>query len=341
MDSGQSMDRPMPREFLVGQQVKVPGRGVGTLARDNGDGTWNGEFEDSTEGGFNREVIQVSDPARRTWRVITDPRSEPKLEGWTRFVCFSDTHGKHKSIPKSHIVEGDVLLHAGDFSNTGEPEQVQDLAEWLAAYPAAHKVVIAGNHDVTFHADYYKRAWQRYHRSPADVEATRALLTGPSSPCIYLEDAAAEVLGYRIYGSPWQPEFCDWAFSLAPEELAPKWAGIPRDVDILMTHGPPRGIGDMTFFGKRVGCDHLLGAIRQRPVTVHVAGHIHEGYGAVEDDVLFVNASTCTLKYKPMNKPIVFDLPPAAELHRLRRQSAESAGEAMDQQQELLSMELP
>lgn len=296
----------------------------------------------SNAGGVPCELTQASDPARHSWRIITDPQSEPKLEGWTRFVCFSDTHGKHKSIPKSHIVEGDVLLHAGDFSNTGEPQQVQDLAEWLAAYPAAHKVVIAGNHDVTFHADYYKRAWQRYHRSPADVEATRALLTGPSSPCVYLEDATAEVLGYQIYGSPWQPEFCDWAFNLVPGELAPKWAEIPRDVDILMTHGPPRGIGDMTFTGTRAGCEHLLGAIRQRPVTVHVSGHIHEGYGAVEDDdVLFVNASTCTLKYRPMNKPVVFDLPPAAVLHRSRRQPAESAGGALVQQQESLSTEPP
>lgn len=332
MGSGQSMDRTMPRESLVGQQqVDVPCPDTGTLAVDTSDGMRSGEFEDS---------LQVSDPARHTWRVITDPRSEPKQEGWTRFVCFSDTHGKHKAIPTSHIVEGDVLLHAGDFSNTGEPQQVKDLAEWLAAYPAAHKVVIAGNHDVTFHADYYKRAWQRYHRSPADVEATRALLTGPSSPCIYLEDATTEVLGYQIYGSPWQPEFCDWAFNLVPEELAPKWAEIPPDVDILMTHGPPWGIGDMTFCGKRAGCDHLLRAIRQRPVTVHVSGHIHEGYGAVEDDVLFVNASTCTLKYKPMNKPVVFDLPPAAELHRSRRQPAESTG-VLARQQESLSIELP
>jgi len=297
MEPGQPTDTPMPRELLVGQQVVVPGRGTGTLAVENGDGTWNVDFDDSTEGNVPRECVQVPDPARHAWRVITDPRSEPKIDGWTRFVCFSDTHGKHRSIPSSHIVEGDVLLHAGDFSNTGEPQQVKDLAEWLAQYPAAHKVVIAGNHDVTFHADYYKRAWERYHRVQEDVEATRALLTGPSSPCIYLEDAATDVLGYQIYGSPWQPEFCDWAFNLEPGELAPKWAQIPRDVDILMTHGPPLGIGDKTFLGKRAGCDHLLSAVRQRPVTVHVAGHIHEGYGTVADgDVLFVNASTCTLK---------------------------------------------
>jgi Icc-related predicted phosphoesterase len=266
------------------------------------------------------------DPGR--WRVITDPRSEPKFEGWTRFVCFSDTHGKHRSIPESHIVEGDVLLHAGDFSNAGATQQVQDLAEWLAAYPAAHKVVIAGNHDESFDADYCKGACQRRHQSPADVEATRALLTGPSSPCIYLENATAEVLGYQIYGSPHYGSMadCDWAFNLAPREVAPKWAEIPQDVDILMTHGPPRGIGDMTFFGKRAGCDHLLRAIRQRSLKVHVAGHIHEGYGSVEDDdVLFVNASTCTHKSRPTNKPVVFDLPPAAVLHRLRRQHAESA----------------
>merc|ERR1719506_2303535 len=125
-------------------------------------------------------------------------------------------------------------------------------------YPATHKIVIAGNHDVTFHADYYERAWTRYHRKQADVNDTRALLTGPTAPCIYLEDSATEVLGYRVYGSPWQPEFCDWAFNLSRgEECARRWRAIPMSLDILITHGPPQGFGDITSSGIRAGCEDL------------------------------------------------------------------------------------
>jgi len=248
-------------------------------------------------------------------KLVADPAREAKPEGWARFACFSDTHGQHGRIPAEHLVEADVLLHAGDFSNTGEVEQVRDFAKWLKAYPAVHKVVIAGNHDVTFQPDYYARAWSRYHAKPYDCEEARGALSDSGS-CVYLEDESAEVLGYRIYGSPWQPEFCDWAFNLPLGAACREaWAKIPAEVDILITHGPPRGKGDLCSHGAEVGCEDLLRAIRERAVPVSLAGHIHEGYGArAEGATLFVNASTCTLAYNPINPPIVFDLPPPTEL---------------------------
>merc|ERR1712037_767353 len=149
---------------------------------------------------------------------------------------------------------------------------------------AKHKVIVAGNHDITFHEEYYlDRGAARFHRQavpdpssarlnfevkPYDCFECRRLLDSH----IYLEDTAVEVCGYRIYGSPWQPEFCDWAFNLGPAECAPKWAEIPQDVDILITHGPPKGMGDRTSLGLSAGCEHLLSAIRERPVTVSLAG---------------------------------------------------------------------
>jgi len=248
-------------------------------------------------------------------RVVADPLGEAKPPGWTRFVCFSDTHGRHDRIPAEHLPAADVLLHAGDFTNTGETSQVKSFAEWLRNYPAVHKVVIAGNHDVTFQPDYYEKAWSRYHLTPLDCQEARQALIGSGS-CTYLEDQLAEVLGYRIYGSPWQPEFCDWAFNL-PRGAGCReaWDRIPEDVDVLMTHGPPFGIGDLCEHGGRAGCEDLLSAIKRRAVPVSVAGHIHEAYGTESDGTtLFVNASTCTFQYRPSNPPIVLDLPPAAEL---------------------------
>lgn len=244
-------------------------------------------------------------------QFVTDP-IQPKPEGWTRFVCFSDTHGKHEEIPPSHIVPGDVLIHAGDFSNTGELEQIVSFSEWLKAYPCTHKIVIAGNHDITFHEKYYEVAWRRFHRREKyDCHQVRASLTD----CIYLEDSCAEVAGYKFYGSPWQPEFCDWAFNMQPDELQCTWAKIPDQIDILLTHGPAYGHGDRCVNGGRVGCKHLLQAIRQRRVPIQVCGHIHEGYGTtVDGQTVLINASTCTFHYQPTNPPIVFDAPPAAQL---------------------------
>lgn len=250
-------------------------------------------------------------------RIVSDPETETKPEGWTRFVCFSDTHGLHDKISCKY--PADVLLHAGDFSNTGELEQIESLSRWLASYPAEHKVIIAGNHDVTFDAKWYAvpQNQARFHRPDQReryaVATCKAALTG----CTYLEDAATEVCGYTIYGSPWQPWFCDWAFNSTAEELKEAWAKIPAQVDVLMTHGPPHGFGDLCSHGARVGCEELLRVIKRRAVPVHISGHIHEGYGVTRDEgTVYVNASTCTLRYAPTNPPIVFDLPPVAELRQ-------------------------
>ncbi|CAL1144220.1 unnamed protein product [Cladocopium goreaui] len=201
--------------------------------------------------------------------LVTDPRQD-KPEGWTRFVCFSDTHGLHAKIPAKHMPEADVLLHAGDFTNQGEVSQVQSFAQWLRDYPAKEKVVIAGNHDLSFDEEYC-RARMKKTSMCAEVKETL------SGSCTYLEDEFVEVFGYRIYGSPWQPEFCDWAFNLPRgEALAKVWKKIPDSLDILMTHGPAYSILDKCQSGLNAGCEELLKAIRKRNVKVHLSGHIHE-----------------------------------------------------------------
>lgn len=265
-------------------------------------------------------------------RVVAYPWTEKKPDGWTRFVCFSDTHGLHGSIPRRHRPPADVLLHAGDFTNTGELEQVKSFAGWLKAYPCTHRVVIAGNHDVTFHEEYYRqRGARRFHgNAPYDCRKAKRLL----AKCIYLEDAAAEVCGYNIYGSPWQPEFCDWAFNLARGAACrEKWDLIPESTDILITHTPPANYGDLTEHNGRAGCVDLLSAIRDRSIPVNVSGHIHEGYGYMADHAtLYINASTCTQDYEASNPPIVFDAPPPDQLRaaveRAARLRAGCAAEA-------------
>ena len=184
-------------------------------------------------------------------------------------------------------------------------------------------MVIAGNHDITFQEDYYMSSGaQRFHGGVGryDCSKARGLLKG----CTYLEDSSVEICGYKIYGSPWQPEFCDWAFNLPRgEELRKRWAAIPIDTDILLVHGPPAGHVDMTSRSGHVGCEDLLEAIHQRCISTVVSGHLHPAYGTSADEVtLFINASTCTEQYNPTRAPIVFDLPPAMELRDATRKAA-------------------
>jgi hypothetical protein len=140
-------------------------------------------------------------------------------------------------------------------------------------------------------------------------EYAKSLLTN----CTYLEDSSTTCLGYKIYGSPWQPTFCNWGFNLPRgQKLLDKWQLIPADTDILITHGPPLGFGDiLQDCRKRTGCYELLKEVRERVKPLyHVFGHIHEGYGVWrEGGTTYVNASTCNLDYNPENRAIVFDLP--------------------------------
>jgi len=206
-----------------------------------------------------------------------------------RVVCLSDTHGLHEQV---EIPDGDLLVHAGDLTRHGALEEIEAFDRFLGSLPHPRKIVVAGNHDFAFEHE---------------AARARALVTQAT----YLEDEEAEVSGLRVWGSPWQPWFYDWAFNL--ERGAPiraKWDLIPEGIDVLVTHGPPLGHGDRTSRGEAVGCADLLDAVRRLGPRLHVFGHIHEGYGRTrEGDTICVNASTCDVAYRPVNPPVVIDLP--------------------------------
>jgi Icc-related predicted phosphoesterase len=209
--------------------------------------------------------------------------------GTLRFVLISDTHGQHREL---HLPPGDVLVHAGDLTAHGELSDLEALDAWLAEQPHPHKVVIAGNHDFCLERQ---------------GEQARARLRS----AVYLEDQAATVAGVRFYGSPWQPWFYDWAFNLRRgEALREKWALIPPDTEVLVTHGPPAGVLDRTSRGELVGCDDLADAVARVRPALHVFGHIHEGYGQKRlEGTTFVNASICDHSLQPTRAPVVLDWP--------------------------------
>lgn len=139
------------------------------------------------------------------------------------------------------------------------------------------------------------------------TENVRQYLTN----CTYLQDELIELYGLKIYGTPWQPEFCKWAFNMPRgQPCLDKWNEIPANIDLLISHTPPLGHGDLCCSGVRAGCVELLSTVQQRvKPKYHVFGHVHEGYGITSDGkIIFVNASTCDINYLPHNHPVVFDI---------------------------------
>jgi len=236
-----------------------------------------------------------------------------RSQDYTRIVCISDTHSKHRRI---HLPPGDVLIHGGDLTSHGNPSAISDLSKYFQEHSVFNEIIcIAGNHDVTLHSEYYKKNWKRYHRfqGPFDCAAAEASL---KKNCIYLRDSEYNKIHnngvLRFYGSPWSPFFCDWAFNLdrgAP--IQEVWRNIPSSTDVLITHGPPLGRGDLTLTNMRVGCFDLLVEIQDRIIPrVHVFGHVHEGAGVTFDGhTLYVNASNLDITYQAKNYPIVIDIP--------------------------------
>eukprot|EP01138_Halocafeteria_seosinensis_P015372 gb/GECG01015688.1/.p1 GENE.gb/GECG01015688.1/~~gb/GECG01015688.1/.p1 ORF type:complete len:257 (+),score=31.28 gb/GECG01015688.1/:1-771(+) len=240
----------------------------------------------------------------------------------TRIVCISDTHAMHNRMPQE-LPRGDALIHGGDFSSTGVYEDIQRFRQFMDQQQHAQKIVIAGNHDTSMDTPYYvqtgaemfhERSFARSSDEEKEAYSRKCRETICGGDFTYLEDSACTLQGtnQKVWGSPWQPRFCDWAFNVQRgEEIRTKWDLIPDDTDILITHGPPHGILDMNDEGQPCGCEELLRAVQERvKPRLHIFGHIHEGYGTYSDGTtLFVNASTCTVEYQATNPPIVIDYP--------------------------------
>ena len=219
---------------------------------------------------------------------------------------------------KHELPKGDVLIHAGDISNKGGEVDVTNFIYWFQNIQEFDtKIFISGNHDYCF-----ERINEPHHKG--DYDWLHNLMSPENlaqSDVTYLEDSFMTIEDpefsrpIKIYGSPWQPWFYDWAFNLPRlgTELQEKWNMIPEDTDVLITHGPPNGILDLVNNfrqpNRNVGCESLMFHVERVKPALNVFGHIHEGYGVKQvNDTLFVNASTCTAGYEPTNKPIIIDL---------------------------------
>lgn len=196
-----------------------------------------------------------------------------------RITAISDMHGYPPPIPAT-----DILIVAGDSSPvymSHNPDKQQTwwddaLGPWLSSQPAAHKVIIGGNHD--FNCQAYPDAVRRWankwtHQGQGRIH--------------YLQDEAVEIYGIKFYGYPWIPNLKSWAFYAHENTLRAKAYAIPAETEILVTHGCPEGMGDKMWDAEPSSYRHVGDAPMREAVVnhlpalkLHVFGHIHEAYGA-------------------------------------------------------------
>jgi Icc-related predicted phosphoesterase len=217
-----------------------------------------------------------------------------------KITVVSDTHTKHKEITND-LPGGDILLHSGDISSRGYLAEIKDFFEWFESLKNyEHKIFIAGNHDWGFvdSAEHIKELQEMY------------------PGVTYLQDDFVYIVGddyktpLKIYGSPWQPRFYDWAFNAdRGEDIKQHWDKIPDDTDILLTHGPAHGFLDKVHGrGPNLGCEELAKAIGRVNPKIHLCGHIHSANGYTKyNDIHFFNASVLNESYLYTYTPNTFE----------------------------------
>ena len=224
----------------------------------------------------------------------------------TRFLVLSDTHDFEFTAGTSQPLrlptpKADVLLHCGDLTQVGGISSFQRALKMLGSIDAELKIVIAGNHDLELDKAFWEaqRDEEGNAEDPEDHDLAVKAMTGPlaaDAGVTFLTEGTHSFTlktgaKFSIYVSPYTPAFCDWAFAYkhnedrfnSPQQTANGITSIattpiPNDVDIVMTHGPPKGLLDWCPQGN-VGCPNLLQAVRRVKPLMHCFGHIHEGHG--------------------------------------------------------------
>ena len=208
-----------------------------------------------------------------------------------KMVCFSDTHGQHRSKKLNKWFKdnpADILIFAGDYQlnslDTGE-----DFINWISELSYRYKIVIPGNHDNN--SEVAKIKSKEY----SDIN--------------FLIHNSIEIEGINFFASAYSRTFGHWSFMTDEDTLEYLYEKIHLDTEILVTHTPPFKKLDLTFIGDRAGSTSLRNKIEQLPnLKYNIFGHIHEARSSeMIDGVQYINCSIVDEKYKLINDPYIFE----------------------------------
>ncbi|KAK1148464.1 hypothetical protein N8T08_009469 [Aspergillus melleus] len=212
----------------------------------------------------------------------------------TKFLIISDTHGRNSSLQHLSTERADVAIHCGDLTTDSTLAEFRSSIALLSSLNAPLKLVIAGNHDFTLDTPAFQRKLAKA-RPPLDKALvgqkygdfgyTRSLFEDATDKGIILLDqgthhfALVNGASLTVYASPYTPSFSPGKAGFAYSRLDGHNFEFEH-VDVVITHGPPKGIMDYTLIRERAGCPGLFAAVRRAKPRMHCFGHIHEQWGA-------------------------------------------------------------
>ncbi len=204
---------------------------------------------------------------------------------------ISDTHTFHGLLTIPENI--DMVIHSGDATNPREPLpnkiEIENFIEWYKSLPIKYKIFVAGNHDTSI---------ERKHIIKDNFK---------DNGIIYLENESVEIEGIKIWGSPITPTFgIGWAFNKNRMKTHEVWKQIPTDTDIVITHGPPSTILDLSYNRENelefCGDTSLKKRIFEIKPKLSLFGHIHNCEDIINSgvrktpniDTIFSNGSVVT-----------------------------------------------
>ena len=221
-----------------------------------------------------------------------------------KIVAISDTHNKLDEI---EIPDGDVLVHAGDLTMGGSIEEFYKLNYDLGKikHKFSHILLNAGNHD---------------HLCESNPAFAKQLITNAK---LLIEEEII-IDNIKFYFSPFSNWFYNWSFNFPETDLengeieaTKRYAQIPDDVNVLITHGPPYNMLDKVNriskknrFRQHVGSTALAKRIDElKELKLYIGGHLHESAGMVKTpNVIFVNAAILDENYIIKNNPQIIEI---------------------------------
>lgn len=190
----------------------------------------------------------------------------------------------HHELLTEHIPKNiDVMIHSGDATNVYNPlsnfQEMKSFIDWYSRIQIKNKIYIAGNHDTSV---------ERKMITHQDFK---------DAGIIYLQLEEVIIDGIKFFGSPYTPTYGDWAFMKKRGKLHDVYTNIPDDTDVLISHGPPKSMLDLSYDrGNNIemcGCKELWNHIYYRPNIKYVLyGHIHSFKDIINTGVRVVNGVT-------------------------------------------------
>lgn len=212
-------------------------------------------------------------------------------------TAVADLHGHLPNLPG-----GDVLIVAGDLTAKDRDGEYHAFIFWLSSQYYTTKIVVGGNHDNL-------------------LETREVEIEHPICKNIhYLQNSGIEINGIKFWGFPYTSKFTGinpacCAFTVDSDiDLQDKVNLIPTDIDVLISHGPPKYILDQSRDGYNCGSVVLRQHIDKCLPRYFLCGHIHEQGGmtlllkGAGPNTTCMNVSYVDENYEPREEIRTFEL---------------------------------